>query len=245
MAGTLTLRLPQINAADDSTQLTQIRSYLYQMVQELNWALQTVESSLDETEEQKAASASAEAAATEQTSRETFNSIKSLIIKSADIVQAYYEEIDKKLVGEYVGLSDFGTYTQNTQAQITANSEAITQYYNNMQQISGQVNDLISAKLETDAYIKTGVLDYNGQGIPIYGLEVGQTNTVEGVETFNKFARFTSDRLSFYDKNDTEVAYISDFKLFITNAHITGTMQIGGYRIDTTDGLAFIWVGRS
>jgi hypothetical protein len=59
---------------------------------------------------------------------------------------------------------------------------------------------------------------------------------------FSKYARFVADKLSFYDKNDTEVAYISDYKLYITNAQITGTLNLGRYELDPTDGLAFKWV---
>ena len=80
--------------------------------------------------------------------------------------------------------------------------------------------------------------------IPVYGIEVGQRNTVNGVEVFNKFARFTADRLSFYDQSGEEVAYISDFKLYITNAEVTGTLKLGGFLIDTSKGFTLKWAGR-
>ena len=47
-------------------------------------------------------------------------------------------------------------------------------------------------------------------------------------EVFNKYARFISEKLSFYDSNGTEVAYISDKKLFIKMAEITVSLKIGG-----------------
>ena len=62
---------------------------------------------------------------------------------------------------------------------------------------------------------------------------------------FNKYARFTSDRLTFYDKNNTEVAYISDYKLYIRNVEITETSKIGGF-VDTVTangGIVTKWVG--
>lgn len=37
------LRLPNITASSQTEQLQQIKSYLYQLVQELNWALSTLE----------------------------------------------------------------------------------------------------------------------------------------------------------------------------------------------------------
>ena len=73
------------------------------------------------------------------------------------------------------------------------------------------------------------------------GIEIGQTTDVNGVQKFNKFARFTADRLSFYDANSIEVAYISDYKLVITQAHIKGTLEMGSYfKFDTTNGIALI-----
>ena len=64
------------------------------------------------------------------------------------------------------------------------------------------------------------------------------------MEVFNKYARFTAGRLSFYDKNDIEVAYISDYKLYITNAEIKGTLKLGAFLIDTSKGFRLKWVGR-
>ena len=73
---------------------------------------------------------------------------------------------------------------------------------------------------------------------------VGQKNVIDGEEVFRKYARFTSDRLSFYDQNDVEVAYISDYKIHISHAEVTGTLKLGGYLVDTSNGLTFKWVGR-
>ena len=81
-------------------------------------------------------------------------------------------------------------------------------------------------------------------GIPIYGLEIGQRNDVDGVEVFNKYAQFTSDRLSFFDSNDVEVAYISDYKLYITHVVIKGTLTGNAFRMDFTNGFRLKYVGR-
>jgi hypothetical protein len=58
-------------------------------------------------------------------------------------------------------------------------------------------------------------------------MEIGQRTEVDGVEVFNKYARFTSDRLSFFDQNGNEVAYISDKKLYISHIEVTGSYNIG------------------
>lgn len=262
-------------------------AYLYQTVQQLNWAMkhiQTAEDSGNGYVPVKQVSATG-AVSDGKSPMETFAELKSLIIKSADIVNAYYDAIHAKLEGLYVAQSEFGEYVEKTDLELEANAKGITQNYSHIQGVSTNlgslsdrvsgvqtelgsvqgdvsgvksdvtgvkgnletirqnVNDVQAVIAETNAYIKTGAIDTDEYGIPVYGLEIGQTNEVNGKETFNKYARFSSSRLSFYDQNDTEVAYISDYKLYITNVHITGTLTIGEYEIDTSDGLAFRWLG--
>lgn len=236
------IRLPNITATDPASQMAQMRSYLYQMVEQLNWALATIEVR-DSSESSNNIIVSGGASMTEAEAQNTFNSIKSLIIKSADIVDAYYEEIDKKFSGMYVAKSDFGEYKEGTEALITENSTSITQAFKNIERIESNVSGINDTVMGITANIKTGKLFEDDNGVPVYGVEVGQKTIVDGVEVFNKYARFISNRLSFYDQNGNEVSYISDYKLYITNAQITGNMWIGGYKVDTSNGIAFIWSG--
>lgn len=242
---TIDIRLPAINTQGSAeAQIGQMRSYMYQLVEQLNWALSTLESGISEGKADRIEVAGS-AAMSEKDAQNTFNSIKSMIIKSADIVNAYYEEINKVLVGEYVAQSDFGVFSEQTNSQISANSSAITQFYTDIQQITSTIAEIDDALISVNAHIKTGILDYASDGTPVYGVEVGQKTEKDGEEVFNKFARFTSDRLSFYDQNGNEVSYISDYRLYITNAVIKGNLQLGGYILDTANGIAFKWVGRS
>lgn len=238
------LRIPNISPnASEREQLVQIRSYLFQLVEQLQWAMNNIETSQTNTvvTTSKGSTATAPQAAID--SQATFDAIKYLIIKSADIVEAYYEEINKKLVSEYVAVSDFGEFREQGVQEIIANSTEIEQFFTNIQELTSEIEDINFKMFEVNAHIKSGLL-YEEDGIPVYGLEIGQKNTVDGVETFNKYARFTADRLSFYDQNDAEVAYISNYKIHITHAEVTGTLKLGGYLVDTTNGLAFRWEGR-
>ncbi len=266
------IQTPNITAANDRERLQQIQSYLYRMANQLQWAfdhLQTgtvpVSSSVPVPTTRQQEAAKADPAS-------TFAALKNLIIKSADIVNAYYDEISSRLEGLYVAQSDFGVYAQETALEIQGNSENISQLYSNEQTIltglhvlsanagslserveglasenrdlADSLSQLYAQSLLTNAYIKTGLIDYAGSGTPIYGLEIGQTNSVDGQTVFDKFARFSSDRLSFFDSNDVEVAYISDYKLYITNAEISGTLYLSGkFKIYYNGGLAFQWTG--
>lgn len=222
-------RFPNITAKDEAGQLIQMKSYLHQLVQELNYAMKTVEagSSTAVTNKSKAS-----ATETKTDPIATFNDIKGLIIKSADIVNAYYETINRKLSGIYVAESVFGAYAEQTTNSIEENSTSISEIYENIQQIITDIESVEHTLIEVNAHIKSGLLYYEDNGTPVYGLEIGQRTEIDGVETFNKYARFTSDKLSFYDSNDNEVAYISDKKLYITHVEVTGSFTLGGF-VDT------------
>lgn len=231
------LRLPNIKGDTPEAQLAQIKSYLYQLTEQLNWAL-----NLTGEEEQVVQTKEQQSAAKQQEAVNTFNSIKALIIKSADIVEAYTDKMEKEFNGQYVAISDFGTVSETTQSAIAANSSSIEQIYGNIQSIEGTMDGLGDALVAVNANIKTGILYYDESGAPVYGLEIGQRNVLDGTEYFRKYARFVANRLSFFDENDAEVAYISDYKLYITSAQVTGTLTVGRYFMDTSDGLAFKWV---
>ena len=237
------IRLPNINASTEEGQLMQIKSYLYQFAEQLKYAISTLEgggATSGEADRQEISASPAETA----TPGSTFNSIKSLIIKSADIVNAYYEEINRRLEGQYVAQSEFGTYSEQTSQTISENAAAIERVFNNIQQITSALEEVKNTLIEVNAYMKSGLLAYDNNGVPIYGLEIGQRNTVDGEEVFNKYARFTANRLSFYDQNDTEVAYMSDYKFYITNGEITGTLKLGAFLIDTRTGFKLKYEGR-
>lgn len=236
------LRYPNITAQDEKGQLVQMKSYLHQLVEQLQWALNDL-SSYSSGYVVTAAPKSKASAPTKVDASATFNAIKSLIIKSADIVEAYYDKISDRLEGLYVAESDFGTFTEQTSQDILKTSTEIESLYANIQTILTDIESIEYTLIETNAHIKSGLLYYDEDEIPIYGLEIGQRNTVDGVEVFNKYARFTADRLSFYDQNDTEVAYVSDYKLHITNAEIRNSLKVGGFKFDTTKGLAVKWEG--
>jgi hypothetical protein len=237
-------RLPNITGATEREQLAQIKSFLHQHIEQLQWAMNNIDSNINTvvvTPTPKSLSPSTTASA-----EVTFSSIKGLIIKSADIVNAYYDEINNRLSREYIAKSDFGTYLEQNSQDITQNSSYIEQLFSNLQKITTEIENLNFTLADVNAHIRSGLLYEDENALPVYGLEIGQKNLIDGEEVFNKFARFTSDRLSFYDQNDAEVAYVSDYKLYIRNVEITSNFKTGGYiDIVTADGgVRTNWVGR-
>lgn len=236
-------RIPNITAPTPEGQIIQIHSYLFQLSEQLLYAFNEVDKQEKAMVEKIQAKGLGSGNSSSAEATNTFNAIKALIIKSADIVNAYYTEINKRLEGIYVAQSEFGIYTEQTSQAITENSEGIESLFTNIQEITSDLEEISNTLIDVEAHIKSGLLYYAEDGAPVYGLEIGQKNTIDGEEIFNKFARFTADRLSFYDQNDAEVAYVSDYKLYITEAQISGNLMIGSYVIDSSDGLLFRWAG--
>lgn len=239
------IRFPNITGKTDAEQLVQVKSYLHQLAEQLNWALNNIQTGSIGSNASTDPAIQTEGSGKAKENAETFYELKSLIIKSAEIVNSYADEISKKLEGQYVAQSDFGTYTELTEQQIEANSTSIEQHYAHIQELLTDLEAVENSLIETNAYINSGLLYYEEDGTPVYGLEIGQRNERDGVEVFNKYARFTSEKLAFYDSNGYEVAYISDKKLYICHIEVTGSFSQGGF-VETTlaDGSVVTkWVG--
>jgi hypothetical protein len=244
----LELRLPNITGTTEKEQLIQIKSYLYQLAQQLQWGLNTIETPSVSQQVINKTSQKVIVQNKEEDVEATFNSLKALIIKSADIVDAYYDEISTRLEGVYVAQSDFGTYTVKTETLERETAAFTETTYSRLATIEGDIEYI----RETEGYIKTGIIvdslsaeeaaKYNKkEGEGLIGIEVGETT--EGV--FTKFARFTANRLSFYDQGDNEVAYIGNYKLYINNVEVNHSFKIGGFKdiVQTNGDVVTKWVG--
>lgn len=241
------IRLPNITAPTEAGKLQQMQNYMYQLVQQLNWALNNIDSISGQS---NVNASTAVPTVQNDNSKDDpisyFNSIKGLIIKSADIVNAYYDKIDSllKLSGYYMAKSDFGTFEEKTKNLVSATDKQLRQDLVDKQTIYDE-NGNIRAELLVNGHIYSGIIEYAKDGEAIVGIEIGQTTNRNGSDSFTKFARFTADRLSFYDINGIEVAYISDYKLYITHVQIKGSLQEGGYVdiITENGGIVTKWVG--
>lgn len=244
----MNIRYPNIAAdASDRTQIAQIRAYLHQLVEQLNVQIGT--------DAQQSAGVniaavgstgvkgSVQAQNVTSTPTSTFHSIKSLIIKSADIVDAYYERITNQLAleGVYVAQADFpegvAAFVEKTAQTVVADSTCTKQEFTDLQSIVGSLG---TWQEDTKACIKSGLLYYedeNGNeltgiesGTPVYGIEVGQTIEDEnGKEIFKKFARFTASGVIFYDTYGYPLVYVTNQQTLIKNAKVEGSFTRGKY----------------
>lgn len=231
-------------------QLTAQYAYLFQMAQQLNLALDGL---ADGGVPSAAGGAGGGSAASgDQPEREQqYRTLKSLILRTARQIRSEMDKVRLELQGEYVAVSDFGTYLEQLNSTIEADAAAITQYYKFFSDLQGNVEKISAAferyRVDTEGYIRTGIVYYDG-AVPVYGVAVGQdliTVEVDGeqvVQQKNFRATYTAGKLSFW-QDAVEVAYVSNNRLYISNITVLQAVTLGRWEIGGTDGLSFKWIG--
>lgn len=254
------IRLPNINAQGDRAQLAQIRSYLYQLTAELQHALSNLG-----VENFPAGSAARQVLSggmsdsQRQTMEAGLGNLKSLIIKTADAVQAEMQVLETSLESKYVAVSDFGAYQEDIAARLTATAASIEQaisYYAALSDALGGVSDEFDAyTVEVQGYIRQGIIGYE-DAVPVIGIAIGRDLSVTGaqetvdgkvydvIDTSSNMSVWTPDKLAFYI-NGTEAAYFSNGALYVGTVIVQQKLVVGQNRwqIDHENGLAIKWIG--
>ena len=244
------IRLPNITGVTEKEQLMQIKSYLYQLTGQLNFALKAVNSESNSTQQitQGSEESGVEKVTDIEEKLKNFIELKNLIIKSADVITFFEDIVTRELEGKYVATSDFGVFQEETSNKFVETSENVTNYYESTKSIIANKFEL----RKDNCYIKTGWLDDDNT---IAGFEVGKyTEYIETdadgneVTRYNDtgFAHFTTDEIAFFDKNRVKLAWFSKSVMHIASAQIEDTLAIGGYVIEDTEnyGIVFKWKGR-
>lgn len=149
------------------------------------------------------------------------------------------ESITSQISEAYATKNEVNGLEDRVESKIVQTSTNITDNFNksftylsdDISTVGGNVKEFIS---ELDVYIRRGELEPD-----IYGIEIGRSDSLIK-------ARFTNDRLSFY-QGTSEVAYISQNNLYITRAEVLDYLKIGntsqGFFIfdSTENGLEVKW----
>lgn len=250
---------PPLLRGTEKEQLAQLRDYLFQLQRQLGTALTAVEQGEVSVEAaQKIASRGSDGtAATQEALSQQAASLKSLIVKTADLVYQEMDRITAELHSDYVAQSDFGTYQESVNTQFAATAESVTQQISYASEIAAAANAATSDALQsyivnTNGFIRQGIIRYDG-AVPIIGIAIGQdiqttgTGTKDGreypvIDTGSAMSTFTAEKLSFY-LNGAEVAYVSNNRLFITDAEVTGSLRMGDWEINRSNGFSIKWIG--
>lgn len=254
------IRLPNIQAQGDRAQLAQIRSYLYQLSADLQYALSHLGAenfASDSTARQVLSGGMSEEQ--EKTLERGLGNLKSLIIKTADAVQAEMQVLETSLESKYVAVSDFGDYQEDIAARLTATAASIEQaisYYAALSDALGGVSDEFNAyTVEVAGYIRQGIIGYE-DAVPVIGIAIGRDLTVTGaqetvdgktydvIDTSSNMSIWTPERLAFYI-NGAEAAYFSNGALYVGTVIVQQKLVVGQNRwqIDHANGFAVKWIG--
>ncbi len=167
------------------------------------------------------------------------------IRKSIDGLSVKNEDLAGKISGLEMDTESLRTYVENTFVSDGEFSKYRSEVEQTSKDVTARFERVEGAIGETTAHIKVGELDSKDDGTPVIGMEIGQRTTADGAETFDAYARFTSEKMSFYDSNGNEVSYISDKKQYVTHSEVTDSFKLGGFA-DTVlaDGSVVTkWVG--
>ena len=217
------IETPGIPSGNEQEKLEQMYRYLCRLADDLNVNLQAIGGN-DLTDDERQVMQqilvkSAEDAGVQPESVSgqmlQMESLKSLIIKTAQFVQTQLDEYKLNLLRETVADGQFGKYLKRTKLDVDVTPEGIQQNYSLQETVEG----LMKADINARSYIKTGYLHDDENHLPVYGVAIGKEIVdfqVDGSVVYNdgnKVAELTADELSFW-YNNTKVFYIKTGKIY-------------------------------
>ena len=254
------IRLPNISGgADMQTQMAQMRSYMYQMVEQLNWALSAIDGGAQAQEQRLPGQTTTPTSddKKEDDTNQRMANLRDLIIKSADVVRQEMDRLATELKGSYVAQSEFGDYLERISQRIEADPSQLSQYFKFASDIRADVDrvgvDFASYKTDVEGYIRQGIVGYDGT-VPIIGIAIGQDirTSQTGVETeqgvydvidkSSNMSVWTTEKLSFYIGGQ-ETAYFSNGKLTVAQIAADRITGAGEWDVSFTRGVKFKWIG--
>lgn len=233
----INLSSPPSITGNEKEQLNKLRSYVFQTVEALNIGLRDMNAE-GILEEISRAVASADDGEENKAVLSSHNNIRSLIIKTADFAVGNSEEFKKLIKSEYSAASDFGELTEKLENEIIANSAGITQLF---RYTSGIRSDFGDFSTESEQYIKTGLLYYDENGAPVYGVGVGDlSTTIEAngetvLSRQNLLTTTTADELAFWNGGN-KIAYINGNMMYFPSGTLKAYEADISGRITATSG---------
>lgn len=214
---------PPILRGEAEDQLQQLYRYMEEISGKLNNALMTItiEQMTPETKE-------IIYEGSKENQEQMRQSLKSMIIKTAEIVRNEMQVIRAQLHGENEYISEqFGNLVQNLDATITATAEGILQEYHITDRIQGLEEGTENFINRLNNYIYTGLIDPENL---IFGIAIGEhvTRADGTLDTSGRMATFTKEELAFY-QGTSKVAWFSSQTLHITEAVVTNSMTMGNH----------------
>lgn len=250
------IELPPVLQGTAEEQAQQIRNYLYRIATALNVNLDTAGSeTVTLTDEERILMNNIASAGSGGGSDGTYypgskgfaeaETLKSLIIKTAQFAKTVMDTYNLILYGEESAQSDYGTWNRKKGLRVDVTPDGIKQTYSYAEIVKGLKDYELNAK----AYIKTGYLhddDDPDDPQPVYGVAIGKdvvTFSEDGTETFvdgNKVAELTADELAFFQQvsgQNVKVASYTGDRLAFYNGGTNPVMYIQNGKIYMAKGM--------
>lgn len=261
---------PGLRGAPEA-QLVQMHSFLFRLTEQLNAALEATDKRIE----------TAQAAANSAQNRpgsniiinnggsgdgggdtttpdftEQYNELKALIEKTAEDVQAEMDILETELKSSYIAKSEWGTYEENLKADFTSTAEGVVENYGYSSRLDSLEKDAVDFDayiIETNGYIKRGIIGYDENNIPIIGIAIGQDLksteviidgvTWQEIDMTRSLATYTSDKVTFW-QNGVEVAWFSNSELVTTALNVADRITLGGlWEVSRRNGFTIKWIG--
>lgn len=221
----INLRPPSQAGGSAEDRLRYLYSYLYQMTEQLNQTLDTVETSGRAELYRAVSGGGSKTGKVPQTTTEAYQQLKSLIIKTATDVTGSMRKIVTEMSADFVAQSEYGTYSEYLNNKITQSAEGYVMEWDAEQGITTGVADFSEYRANSELYMKLGIVKYNDDGTAEAGVVIGrelQTVTIDDQEIIiseNVYSLLTADQLSFW-QNGARLAYVSLTDFFVDKAYI-------------------------
>ena len=226
---------PPVLSGDNRTQMTQLYNYLFTISNKLNESMMSLSTEeLAATVEARIRSGSA-GGQIEEAVRSQYDTLKSMIIKTATIVRHEMDEITTHLEDNLTAVSEeFGELQRNLDSNIRATAAGILQEYNYEERVTGLEDEAGTTESfirKTNQYIFSGLID---ESTMTYGIAVGEGVTAydaQGNAVLNdnaKCATFTMSEMAFW-KGSSKLAWFSSDTFYINKGQVVQSLQIGNF----------------
>ena len=148
---------------------------------------------------------------------EELEEIRKEVVNNTSLIEQTDEKIRLDVASEYVSTGTFDEFRETTETQFTVQADGIEAKFTEMVLMVETVEGETQAQFrELASYIR-GYQNEEGQPV----LELGSV-------TSDIILRQTNDRIQFI-QNGTEVAYVSNNTLYITDGHFLNSLRIGQF----------------
>lgn len=235
----LNIMPPPTLQGDEQQQLTQVYRYLFRLSEQLNAVSMTLDTQAINASEAIAKAAGIDIATAEKNDNH-YTALVSLVVKTADIVQAQMDKVVTRLNSQYRAEGEFGELTEEIIREIEDTAKkTLEEFIYDAKVTSLTPGEESAFQTHLEGFIARGIIGFEEDGrTPIIGIAIGRElmkkiDVVDGkkyevIDTTTNLATYTANKLSFWI-NGIEVAYLSNSELYVTRIIVLDSIKLGGW----------------